>query len=157
MFAALSYDLKETSHSAQGYNFSFIWRRIIFTFTALYTIKPLAQVYCYVIVSLGMCVYLFWSQPFQTRRRNLMEMFNEYLILIIGLHELVLLGFVDGYHAKQSVGSMMIFFILFLAGVNFLGVGVNFLFQMYRRSKRDYLFKKTLRNIDKIKQARKFD
>lgn len=33
----MSYDLKETSHVAQAYNFTFILRRIIFVCAALYT------------------------------------------------------------------------------------------------------------------------
>lgn len=94
--------------------------------------------YIYAIMAMVVCVYLWAAQPFQKRNRNYFEMFNEYMIFIISLHELVLLGFIDGYHAKQSVGSMMIFFILFLAGVNFLGVGINFLITMARRIKRDY-------------------
>jgi len=107
------------------------------------------------MMAMAACVYVWAAQPFQQRNRNWYEMFNEYMILIVGLHELVLLGFVDGYHAKQSVGSMMIFFILFLGGINFLGVGFNFLFTMMRRIKRDYQFKQALKHIDNMKQARK--
>jgi len=35
-FQALCYDLKETSHFAQIYNFLTIWRRVIFVLTAVY-------------------------------------------------------------------------------------------------------------------------
>lgn len=38
-FHALCYDLKETSHLAQVYNFFMIWRRVIFVLTAMYVLK----------------------------------------------------------------------------------------------------------------------
>ena len=69
-----------------------------------------------------------------------MEMFNEYMILIIGLLELVILGFIDGFFAKQTVGNLMLFFILFMIGFNFAVAGTDFLKQMYKNSKRYYLY-----------------
>jgi hypothetical protein len=108
-----------------------------------------------VVVSWLMTVYVSFAQPFDTPRKNYMEVFNEQMLFIIGLHELVLLGLIDGYKSKQLVGNMMIFFIMLTIGINVIVAGGTMVFEMYRRSRKEYLFKKSLRNISKIKMDRK--
>jgi len=56
-----------------------------------------------------------------------METFNEVIVLSIGIHEIVLLGFIDDYNAKEIVGNSMVFFILLMLFLNFIVVSKDFL------------------------------
>lgn len=119
------------------------------------TNKPLTQIYILIVSSFLMTMYLCGAQPFTTRRKNWMEMFNEMMLFILALHESILLGFIDKYDAKQIVGNMMIFFVMFTVGVNALVAGFTLIFGLMRKLKRDYLFRRALKNIEKIKMDRK--
>jgi hypothetical protein len=54
-------------------------------------------------------------------------MFNEIIVLIIGVHEMVLLGFINNKEPKEIVGNSMVFFILFMIFVCILISALDFL------------------------------
>lgn len=58
-----------------------------------------------------------------------MEAFNEFFVLIIGVHEIVLLGFVDEFIAKEIVGDSMVFCIMFMLSINAFIVARDFIHQ----------------------------
>jgi hypothetical protein len=72
----------------------------------------------YVVLSFLACQYLLWARPFDTDEVNRMEAFNETIVLIIGIHEIVLLGFVDDFDVKVLVGDSMVFTILLMLAIN---------------------------------------
>jgi len=49
----------------------------------------------------------------------------------------------------------MIFFVMFTVGVNALVAGFTLIFGLMRKLKRDYLFRRASKNIEKIKMDRK--
>lgn len=54
-------------------------------------------------------------------------MFNEIIVLIIGIHEMVLLGFINNKEAKDIVGNSMITFMLLMLLVCILISAIDFL------------------------------
>lgn len=80
----------------------------------------------YVYLSFFMTVYLSWAWPFDTKSLTIVETFNEYVVFLIGLHELVLLGFIDDFTAKRAVGDSMVFCILFMLLLNVIIVFRDF-------------------------------
>jgi hypothetical protein len=85
----------------------------------------------YVVLSFLACQYLLWAKPFDSNELNIMEAFNETIVLLIGIHEIVLLGFVDAYDMKVYVGDSMVFTILLMLAINFYVVARDFLTQLY--------------------------
>jgi hypothetical protein len=57
-------------------------------------------------------------------------MFNETMILILVVLQQVILGFIDGYEAKQTVGNIFIFFIMFTVGINVLMSAFILIFEL---------------------------
>jgi hypothetical protein len=84
-----------------------------------------------VVLSFLACQYLLWAKPFESAEINMMEAFNESVVLIIGIHEIVLLGFVDSFDAKVYVGDSMVFVILFMLAMNFYIVARDFFRNLY--------------------------
>lgn len=73
-----------------------------------------------------------------------MEMFNETMILILVVLQQVILGFIDSYESKQTVGNIFIFFIMFTVGINVLMSAFILVFELQRKLRRDYQFKRAL-------------
>ena len=120
-FSDLFAGLKKYHYAAFFVNFIHIVRRITLILIAIYINgQPWIQTIFFVIIAEYICVYLFGSMPFESFNQNLLEIFNELTILVIGYHMIIVAGFnVPNYH-KKKVGYSAIFFILLLIVVNVL-------------------------------------
>ena len=95
MFESLSEGIALRKFGAPLNNLFFIWRRIIFIVLAMfYSNRPVAQILIYLLLSYARCIFIVGVWPFEMARANWSELFNEYIITIVGVHQIVLMAFV---------------------------------------------------------------
>ena len=85
-----------------------IWRRIILLFVAMFLddyawIQVIVFVYC----SLFMCCFVAYSWPFIKATANDVELFNELMIMIVGVLAMVYVGLVRTPLEGYEVGEWM--------------------------------------------------
>ena len=107
--------------------------------------QPSFCIILYNICSFANCTYLYWAMPFTDAQQNIFERFNEIIVWIIGVHECILLGFVDDFELKEKVGDSMVLFILLMLGINASVVFVEFFRQAYAKAKHYYYVKMHMR------------
>ena len=147
--------LRKDSHKAQLYVLIFIWRRVVFILSVMYLPElPTLCVILYNVCSFANCTYLFWALPFEDTQQNIFERFNEIIVWVIGVHECILLGFVDDFKMKEMVGDSVVFFALLMLGINASVVFVEFFRQAYASAKNYYNVKMHLRRQQKIQLRR---
>lgn len=67
-----------------------------------------------------MLAYLIFSHPFEENYTNNLEIFNEWIVMLVGYHQVVLTGFQLDKESRSRVGTSMIVFICLLVAVNIL-------------------------------------
>ena len=92
---------------------------------------PGVQIIIINLINLGSCIYYGGVQPFDTRFRRRIDLFNEFSILLITWHMMCFTDFVLSSDTQWLVGWSMIFCICLNAFVNIsivLGVGSRLIY-----------------------------
>ena len=85
-------------------------------FVAMYmSATPAMQILIFVFCSAGMCFFIGWSWPFQSSSTNVLELFNEIMILAVGILAMAQIGVVkesdveQGYALGNVISGIIIF------------------------------------------------
>ena len=81
---------------------------------------PGVQIILINLINLASCIYYGGVQPFDTRLRRRIDLFNEYSILVITWHMMCYTGFVGSTDVQWLVGWSMILCICLNALVNII-------------------------------------
>ena len=115
-------DLKPYRLSAMPFFFCHLVRRIVFVFVAFYlSSQPFLQILCYLIQSILMLSYLASYRPFANPSTCKLEIFNEFVVLLVGYNMITIMSTGNLNAEKMSIiGISLITLIIALCSVNTL-------------------------------------
>ena len=114
-------DLRPYQISAQPFYFFHLSRRIIFILVALYLMDyPFVQILFYMGQSLAMAGFLVSKRVFYARSTNLLEIWNEIIILIVGYHMVIFMSANLDHVKRNAVGITLIICVGGLISLNTL-------------------------------------
>ena len=118
-YGAIYSEVKTDSKAALLQCVYFLLRRLFFSLVALTLSEyPYAQIQSVFITSIIYIIFVGTVKPFETRRLNQLEIFNELCILIASYHMIVFTDFVDNQDIQYLGGWSLIAVILFNMIVN---------------------------------------
>ena len=118
-FGALFEDIKTKSKSTMVYYLIFCLRRICFCLLAFGLADHSSnQVQAVMLLNLAIIIFQGLNDPFITRKKNRIEMFNEVSIAIATGHDMFFTDIIPTRHGHFLVGWSMISVMLFNAAVN---------------------------------------
>jgi hypothetical protein len=101
----------------------FLLRRVLFvTFIIWFYNEPEVQWASYVYVSVLLSVYLFKAKPFETKWMNRLHLFNELMVLFIGIVLITMTGVMQPSRVKEVFGWVAIVAFIILAFVNIVNM-----------------------------------
>ena len=108
-FDAYYLNMRTNNKLALIYNFLFMFRRLVFsTFAIMVTRAPILQIFTFVIMNILMIIYLCVVKPFDSKKINYNEIFNEICILIASYHLFMLTDFVATADLQYNIGWSLI-------------------------------------------------
>lgn len=96
---------------------------------------PYFQIVCTVALQMLVLVYLAHAKPYQNRKTNIQEFFNEVLNLIFTYHLFLFTGFVPDPETKWGVGTSAITILIVYMAVNLTIVFVEGCITLYNHCK----------------------
>ena len=133
-------DLRHTHRLSLHMNSIFLVRRVIFVTVALYLLgSPALQVLIFVLSSMVQTIVLIGKWPYESTLSNLLEAFNELVVLAIGFHVLVLTHTGLPVAVRETTGSSMLVHIGILIAVNGLIWLIQLLVQAYYWCRRAFI------------------
>ena len=114
---------------------------------------PWIQILIYVMSSFFMCCFIRFSWPFQLRGTNSLELFNEIMILAVGILAMAYLGVVKESepHQGYALGEMVSWIIIIQIVTNLVIIiyGLFYKAKLYlKRAYRIWQYKRHMKRIE---------
>ena len=115
--ADLRKGIRPDSLSTLYYHIFFIGRRVLLIGTAMFMnfeSAPVYQVLLFLLATMATMIYQASVQPFETNFENALDLYNEFWVLWIAQHHLVMLAYYFDVNQYKLFGSSIIASVLIL-------------------------------------------
>ena len=113
--------IKTTNRGTLAYYYIFYARRVFFCFVAFYLLPlTIVKVQIIMMINLFIVIYQASYNPFITKKKNRIELFNEVFITIITFHICLFTEFMPNQESKITMGWSMICLTVVNTIFNFL-------------------------------------
>ena len=105
--------LRQDQRSSILFNSMFVFRRIVFVEVTMNFESSISlQIFSQILLCTVQLVYIEWSQPMDTRKGNLIEIFNEETTSILMIIALGLTDAVKSMQFRNSMGSIFLLLVI---------------------------------------------